>query len=181
MPSIQRTRVSAAIAIIASTLLAAGCHEYVYPWQDETVGPELVTTASASTARAEPLDDRIVVVRDIEPTVITPPEGAVAHFPLWFQDPFEDRGSMDGQFAWTYADYLAMPYGLSRFILNGIALPISAVVHPPVPAMVSDGVLSRQALGYDHDADWRPGIPASIPPDVLEVGAIPPAAGEPEA
>jgi hypothetical protein len=31
-------------------------------------------------------------------------------------------------------------------------LPVSAVVTPPCMLMESDGQLSRQALGYDHDA-----------------------------
>lgn len=32
-------------------------------------------------------------------------------------------------------------------------LPASAVVTPPWTVMVSDGQISRQLLGYDHDAE----------------------------
>jgi hypothetical protein len=44
--------------------------------------------------------------------------------------------------------------------------------------MGSDGVLSRQALGYDHDATPHPGGVAP-PIDVLEVGTVPSETAEP--
>ena len=40
-----------------------------------------------------------------------------------------------------------MPYSFSRFLLNTVAWPVSAVVTPPGTTMVSDGV-----TGKDHDA-----------------------------
>jgi hypothetical protein len=53
-----------------------------------------------------------------------------------------------------------------------MAWPVSAVVTPPFTLMGSDGVLSRQALGYDHDAERRPSGVAP-PTDILEVGTVP--------
>jgi len=85
-------------------------------------------------------------------TQAAPEPGDVVHWPLWFEDPFEDKGSEDGKFAWTAEDYLAMPYSFARLLLNTMGWPISAIVTPPGAPMVSDGVLSRQALGKDHDA-----------------------------
>jgi hypothetical protein len=47
---------------------------------------------------------------------------------------------------------VAAPYSYGRYYLNLVALPVSAVVTPPWTAMESDGRLSEQLLGYDHDA-----------------------------
>ena len=66
---------------------------------------------------------------------------------LWWEDPFEDKGDQDDTFAWTWQDYVAMPYSFGRFLLNTIAWPVSAVVTPPWASMVSDG-----NVGRDHDA-----------------------------
>jgi hypothetical protein len=65
-----------------------------------------------------------------------------------------------------------MPYGFGRFILNTMGWPVSCVVTPVWTVMGSDGVLSRQALGYDHDAEPLPGG-VEPPIDVLEVGTVP--------
>ena len=48
------------------------------------------------------------------------------HYPLWWEDPFEDKGDEDGKFAWTWMDYFAMPYSLARWDLNTVAVPVSA-------------------------------------------------------
>ena len=159
----------AAVLLLA---IAAGCNEYINPWQDETAGPEAVTTASVEGARAYQADE-LMRDRGYEPTVAMAQDGTVRHFPLWWEDPFVDRGSNDGEFRWTWEDYFAMPYSLGRFDLNTLAIPVSAVVQPPVPLMASDGVTSRQALGFDHDAHWEPASRTSTPPDILEIGATP--------
>jgi hypothetical protein len=55
-------------------------------------------------------------------------------------------------------------------VLNTIAVPVSAVVQPPIPVMISDGITSRQALGYDHDPEWHPDGATVVPPDIIEAG-----------
>ena len=70
----------------------------------------------------------------------------VPHYPLYWEDPFTDKGDGDDLYAWTYADYLAIPYVHGRFILNTIGTPVSLIVHPPGTSMVSDG-----KIGRDHD------------------------------
>jgi hypothetical protein len=159
------------IAVVLLGLLA-GCNEYINPWQDETVGPEMVTTASAEGARAHPSAEDLHS-RGYAPTVVMPQDGTVTHFPLWWQDPLEDRGSDDGRFAWTWVDYFGMPYCLARFDLNTLAFPISVVLEPPVPLMESDGVTSTHTLGGDYDARWMPAGGTSTPPDILEIGTTP--------
>jgi len=85
--------------------------------------------------------------------------GAVVHWPLYFEDPFEDKGhgrtdtsSPHNVYHVGWEDYIAMVYCPTRAVLNGALLPISAVVTPACLPMESDGRLSRQILGYDHDA-----------------------------
>src|SRR5262245_18802126 len=82
--------------------------------------------------------------------------GAVIHWPLYTEDPFEDKGTdrPDGpnKYHLGWEDYVAMPYSFSRFTLNVMAMPVSLVVQPPWKLMESDGVISKQCLGYDHDA-----------------------------
>ncbi|NOX59905.1 MAG: hypothetical protein GXP29_13755 [Planctomycetes bacterium] len=153
------------------SLVASGCGEYINPWTDQMVPAEYVTTPSVEGVREFAQAD-VQAARSFETSLISPQDGTVGHFPLWFEDPFEDRGSDDGQFAMTAEDYFAMPYGLARFIFNGMAVPISAVVQPPIPVMGSDGITSRQALGLDHDAEKLPAGRTSTPPDVLEIGSV---------
>ena len=74
-------------------------------------------------------------------------KGDVPHSPLWWEDPLEDKGDQNRAFAWTWQDYVAIPYSFGRFLLNTMAWPVSALVTPPGTPMVSDG-----QIGRDHDA-----------------------------
>jgi hypothetical protein len=129
----------------------SGCAYVINPFADQSVPPEEMTTASERTAR-ESRATPTVRHREWPASTATYPSGAVVHWPLWWEDPFEDKGSDDGKFAWTAEDYFAMGYSFGRFLLNTVGWPVSAVVTPPGTPMVSDGRLSRQALGMDHDA-----------------------------
>jgi len=98
--------------------------------------------------------------------------GSVVHGPLYYEDPFEDKCSGHADFRWGWEDYLALAYSPLRAALNTGALPVSMIVTPPWTPMESDGVLSRQIPGYEHDA-----IPAaqaretSSPDDAAAKGA----------
>jgi hypothetical protein len=59
-----------------------------------------------------------------------------------------------------------MPYGWSRWLLNTMAWPVSAIVTPPGTIMTSDGYVSKQALGYDHDARKGPIEQVETPPRI---------------
>ena len=155
-----------AVLVIA----AGGCTELILPWADDLPRTRDVTTASVEGVRAANVAPA-ERTRQMDRAPVCVEDGTVVHWPLWWEDPFVDKGSEDGQFAWTREDYLAMPYGLGRFLLNTMAWPVSAAVTPAHTVMGSDGVLSRQALGYDHDAERRPGGVAP-PCDILEVGTI---------
>jgi hypothetical protein len=148
-------------------LVACGCSQLIDPWRDDLPRAEEVRTASVAGVQmgAEPVPQPSL---DLKPTRLEPEDGTVSHWPLYWEDPFVDKGSEDGQQAWTWEDYFAMPYGLGRNLLNTMGFPISVVVTPPWTVMGSDGELSRQALGYDHDATRHPGV---VPPrDHLEIG-----------
>jgi hypothetical protein len=178
MRSITPTRFSCALLAALATWSLVGCQQLINPWTDETMPPEVVTTSSVAAACAQPTAAP-AHMRDYTVVPLLPQDGSVRHFPLWFEDPTEDRGSDDGRFAWTAEDYISAPYGLARMVLNAIAVPISAIVHPPVPLMVSDGVTSRQALGHDHDPEWRPDGATVVPPDLIDLGAVSSAASGP--
>ena len=109
--------------------------------------------------------------RDWEVRTVSAERGAVTHWPLYFEDPFEDKGH--GRTDQTHPhdvhrlgweDYVAFPYCFARFTANWLFLPVSAVVTPPWTLMESDGELSQQALGYDHDATRAGQRAAQAPP-----------------
>jgi hypothetical protein len=127
----------------------AGCNQppAVHPWRDDSIPPSEYGTASSEAVRAANVAPAVRTRNDMPVTQAPIASGEVAHYPLWWEDPFEDQGDKDDQFAWTWQDYLDMPYGLGRFMLNTMGWPVSAVVTPPGTSMVSDGV-----VGKVHDA-----------------------------
>jgi hypothetical protein len=135
--------------------LVTGCSStlIVHPFQDELVlHPVSATTASAEGVRAANLTPTMRV-REHAPKEIRSFDGSVTHGPLFFEDPFEENGSDDGQFAWTGEDYLQWWYWRGRFLVNAILSPWSVVDTPPWTVMVSDGEPSRRVIGHLHDAD----------------------------
>ena len=149
----KRTRNRSLILASIACVVSMGCAKClrVNPFQDELADMPRVTTPSVETARAadvQPTQNR----RDWASFTLQAADGTVHHGPLYFEDPFEDKGSDDGKLAWTGEDYLQFFYWRGRYIVNLIAFPVSAVVTPPWTVMESDGYLSCQALGCDHDA-----------------------------
>jgi len=147
------------------TALLAGCAQVPNQWVED--GPATASEWQSPTAQdvqaryaAAPLRQR-----GWEKATAPGESDAVQHWPLYFEDPFVDKGhGRQGlnKYHVGWEDYVALPYGYSRFTLNWLMFPVSAVVTPPWTLMESDGRLSRQALGYDHDAA-RAGA-ASRPP-----------------
>lgn len=137
------------VILLALAFVPVACNEppAVNPWRDDAITRETWTTPSEQGFLAggrEPVLRERGFSKSIAPTV----DPRVPHYPLWWEDPFEDKGDMDGTFAWTWQDYVAMPYSYARYHLNTIAWPVSAIVTPPGTPMVSDGVIGR-----DHDAE----------------------------
>lgn len=141
--------------------LTGGCQHLIKPHVDETVLGDDITTATAETIRREveqPESRAQVSRREHWPQLVAiGHSGSVTHWPLWYEDPFEDRGSEDGRFAWTWQDYLAAPASTGRWVVNALALPVTAALIPGVTLMSSDGVLSWRVIGHTHDARRGPG------------------------
>lgn len=147
--------------VIASFVLGglSGC-TYTPNYFRET-GPSVAApwdspTASDVKARFAPAPPRM---RPWPATAVAPESGAVVHWPLYFEDPFVDKGhgrtdesDPHNVYRGGWEDYVAALYNPARFTLNWLLLPASAVVTPPWTPMESDGFVSRQLLGYDHDA-----------------------------
>ena len=152
-------RICLILVVAALTMLPLGCANAVNHFRED--GPSVTMawdspTAADVQARYQPAAQR---TRTWEATTIAAENGAVEHWPLYFEDPFVDKG--DGRTDETdphnvyragWEDYVAMPYGLARFTANWLLFPVSVAVTPPWTVMESDGQLSRQLLGYDHDA-----------------------------
>lgn len=142
-----------------------GCAHIANHWAEDgpSAGARLDSPSTADARESyAPAPQR---QRDWPQRSVSAVSGAVAHGALYFEDPFEDKGHGRADFAVGWEDYVAMPYGFWRYVLNGTALPVSLVVTPPFVALESDGVLSRQLLGYDHDAAVKPPPPPSASDD----------------
>ena len=132
---------------LLSVLLAA-CNEppAVNPWRDDSISREAWSTPSRDGVLAAGHAPALRH-RELAETQAPLADNSVPHYPLWWEDPFEDKGDSNAEFAWTWQDYVGMPYGFGRFLLNTVAWPVSAAVTPPGTPMVSDG-----CIGRDHDA-----------------------------
>lgn len=174
--SMQAKNSATIVALTLATTLLAGC-AYVPHWFRED-GPSTQMewdspSAADIKATRQPAAPR---ERGGQQITLAPSDGATQHWPLYFEDPFVDKGH--GRTDETHPrnvyhagaeDYVALPYGPARFIGNLALLPVSAIVTPPVTVQESDGRLSRQLLGYDHDAEsmgyiWTP--PSELSPIV---------------
>ncbi|MFO0972009.1 MAG: hypothetical protein U1A27_01025 [Phycisphaerae bacterium] len=151
----------------AAMLLAAlsGCTQLNNPFRDsgaDSRSHETTPSAAYYTAHADAAPPPMR--RAIPPARAYYENGAVTHWPVWFEDPFEDKGNSltgsadhdapDNEFALNAADILHGGYGPGRLMLNIFGLPFSAIAQPPGWVMASDGKLSPHVLGYDHDSTY---------------------------
>ena len=142
---------------LASLLLLAlaGCASVPNQYVED--GPAVSMAWNSPTAAhvIEETEQQELHTRDFAAMQAQVEPYATTHWPLYFEDPFADKGSgREGlnKYRMGWEDWVALPYGYSRFTLNWMFLPVSAVVTPPWTLMESDGKLSPQLLGYDHDA-----------------------------
>lgn len=141
------------ISLLACAALAAGGCAALHDQFRET-GPSTTESLDSPTAKVILAHQGAAGerTRDWQPSQAPFEEVGVVHGPLYFEDPFEDKGSANDAQCLSAEDIIAAPYGFSRFWLNTLGLPVSMVVTPPWTPMISDGRLSKQALGMDHDA-----------------------------
>jgi hypothetical protein len=175
----QRCRLGGLFFAALAAAAFCGCAHVNNPFVDSgaAVEPEM-TTASTAGYEAAPEQKRPAVQpqRTWPTSDVVRENGAVSHWPLWFEDPFEnkgngytpvaDRDAPDIVFAWNWVDYLAMPYSPGRMIfVNTPGLPISAIVTPPGTLMESDGYISKDWSGYNFD-EKRCDSATREPPDM---------------
>ncbi|RIK68079.1 MAG: hypothetical protein DCC65_04425 [Planctomycetota bacterium] len=170
-------RVGVALCAALGMALGSGCAQLNDPWKDSSAAIDADMTTPSTNAYESKPGTSANPRRTWESSNVTYANGVVTHWPLWWEDPFEDKGNRDkppadgnesapdNVFAWNWVDYLHMPYGPARYFLNTVGFPVSAVVTPPGTLMESDGKISKQFLGYDHDAQ-RSDSALREPPDV---------------
>ncbi len=170
---------AAVCVALFAVMSIAGCAHVNNPWVDSgaLVTAEM-TTSSAEGYRQEAASDEAPAPpkRSWRKSRVYYENGAVSHWPLWFEDPFEDKGNEyvaradrdapDTHFAVNWVDYMHIAYGPGRFVfLNTVFWPVSAVVTPPGTLMESNGRLDKGLGGYDHDAKRSDSVTRE-PPDV---------------
>jgi hypothetical protein len=136
---------------------------------DETIPADDITTATAKNIERLGLERGSAAT---EPAALRPRDwpglrargnrGSVVHWPLWYEDPFEDCGSEDGRFAWTWVDAAAVPATTGRWVIDALGLPVSMLVTPPFTIMSSDGLNTGLLYGFCRDAQVGPGQPADV-------------------
>lgn len=172
--------VAGALAAIAlATVSISGCAHVNNPWVDSgALVTDELTTASAEGYRQEAASDEAGPDqhRSWRSSKVYCENGAVSHWPLWFEDPFEDKGNeyvatadrdaADTHFAMNWVDYMHILYGPGRFVfVNAPLWPASAIVTPPGTLMESNGRIDKGLGGYDHDAKRSDSVNRE-PPDV---------------
>jgi len=152
---------SVRISLCISTFpLVAGCSQLINPFNDDLPETGSITTASSSRVLDANLPGEEPRQRGWEPLEVQMQNPCVTHWPLWFSDSFEDRGSDDGKFSWTWEDYVGIAHGPGRLALNFVACPASMLVDCPCSVHCSDGVVSPQTFGFsNHDASPAAGCP----------------------
>ena len=109
-------------AALAMCFALGACQHVENPFRDETIPADAITTATATGIRqhgAEPA----YAQRNWPRQVVVCHSGMVTHWPLWWEDPFEDMGSDDHQFAWTWEDGVALPACIGRWMINTAGFP----------------------------------------------------------
>lgn len=147
---------------ISAALVPAGCAHLNDPFKDSSavIDPEISTvSATAYQGKAE---IHTGARRTWTPATVWFENGAVTHWALVFEDPFEDKGNRlesvedidapDNRFAWNWVDYSHMGYGPGRWVLNTLAVPITLFATPPGMVLESDGRIDRGWAGWEHDA-----------------------------
>jgi hypothetical protein len=159
---------------MVATLAVVGCAHVNDPYKDSSAAIDTeMTTASAEGFRGKAEFPARHCRNPREETVLAE-NGAVSHWPLWFEDEGESSTNdfsippymgLDNRFAVTWVDYAHILYGPARMSLNLAALPISMAVTPPGTLMESNGWKSKRLVGRVHDAKRSDSVTRE-PPDV---------------
>jgi len=140
---------------LAILMLITACSQIPDQWREDGPSVDAEWRSPSAVDILENHEPSPTKPRDHDEMVLVTEPYGVSHWPLYFEDPFVDKGhGREGRNKYHigWEDYVAMPYSYSRFTLNWLFVPVSAVVTPPWTLMTSDGEISEQLLGPDHDA-----------------------------
>lgn len=155
---------SLTIGVLSAVLVTIGCgrvHNHFAADSPAELHPNASPTSQRIRAERQPSAQR---ERGWELVSVEPVTSDVIHGPLYFENPLVDKGaSYENRLGWE--DFVAPPYDIARFTLNWMASPVSAIVTPPWQPMASDGKLSEQMLGLDHDAEISDGVEPELDPE----------------
>lgn len=157
-------RMARLLAVVALISLG-GCVAGVNPFVDRLqISPDSIQSPTVEAIAERNVQPQPTMAGRFEETqVIAAADGTVTHYPLWFEDPVENKDDGDGQFAITSRDFGLYFYGIGRSAVNGIALPVSAVFDPPWSLECSDGLVEDQ-----YDAKRCPGGVPTVPELIAE-------------
>lgn len=174
-------RTAGTALVLLGLAWTVGCAHVNNPCVDSgaLVEPDMTTSSAEGYRTVAGASEQVAftAARRTWPTsTVYQENGAVSHWPIWFEDPFidkgngctpaDDRDAPDTDFAWNWVDCLHIGYGPGRMVfVNTAGWPISAVVTPPGTLMESDGRIDKNVLGYDHDAKRSDSVTRE-PPDV---------------
>lgn len=115
-----------------------GCQSYFAdPWKVDPT--QVANVDSPSTARLRALEGRrSALQREAPRKRVALASTTVAHAPLYFEDPFEAFCCEDDGYRWTLLDIGATFYSGARWLVNSVAIPVSAVVYPPCSTVETD-------------------------------------------
>lgn len=177
MQLITLSKCKFAVAGALSLCASFGCAQLNDPWKDSSAAIDADMTTPSTQGYQGVAEFGRPTGRTWEGSEVRYVNGSVTHWPLWWEDPFEDKGNRehppasgdesepDNRFVVTWVDYLGIGYSPSRWFLNTIGWPVSAIVTPPGTLMESDGRISKGLVWYDHDAK-RADPATREPPDV---------------
>ncbi len=184
MRSITLLKFSFVAACALAISISAGCAQLNNPWSDSSALIDADMTTPTTEGYKGSSEFGGPIRRSCEGSEVRYANGSVTHWPLWWEDPFEDKGNReqppasgneseaDNQFVVTWVDYVGLGYSPARMFLNTIGWPISAVVTPPGTLMESDGRISKGLVWHDHDAK-RSDSATREPPDVSAINKAP--------
>ena len=165
-------------AVWALAVVLSGCAQMNNPYKDSSAAIDADMTSASAEGYQGKAEFPGTLRRTWAPAVVRYENGAVTHWPLGFEDPFEtkgnsfyspeDRDEPDNVFAWNSLDYLHFVYGPGRMFINMLGISATLVHTPPGMLMESDGRISKGLLGYDYDST-ESDLPTREPPDVSRI------------
>lgn len=172
-----KVRRHAIFSLSVAFMAMAGCAHVNNPFKDSgaLIDAEMTTPSTEGyRGKTEFAANRH---RAWESSTVRFQNGAVSHWPQWFEDSLEDKGNdydpsdrdtPDNRFAWNWVDYAYIFGGPARLTANAALYPFSAVITPPGTLMESDGRIDKGLIWYEHDAK-RSDAAMREPPDVNRI------------